>query len=366
MPLRCSLLNVQGLVTKRTNKLHTKELQNIFNHSVLLVETWTNDFSDIDVINFHSFVLNRNENKKSSKRSSGGIILYIRNRYVSKDTLIYTSQDDIIWIKTKKSLCSPDNDLFVGLCYMVPDDSSRQSMVETNIFDRLLDSIVFIENKSQGNCNLLLCGDFNSRTSNRPDFVVDDGTMHMSVLPDDYISDTQMPRFSEDEGHINNNGLLLLDLCKQTGLRIMNGRVGNDQGLGKYTFVGSRGRSLVDYVLSSQDMFNFIKNFEVQEPNILSDHCLVKFCFEFPCDRTISQESDEYDTVDSKYKWNSECKAEYLQCLQQNTVSDKLVSLNVNISNCTNGDGIESCVSGFVNIIDEISTPLFKKTFKNK
>ena len=56
MPLRCSLLYVQGLVTKRTNKLHTKELQNIFNHIdlVLLVETWTNDFSDIDVSNFHS------------------------------------------------------------------------------------------------------------------------------------------------------------------------------------------------------------------------------------------------------------------------------------------------------------------------
>ena len=112
-------------------------------------------------------------------------------------------------------------------------------------------------------------------------------------------------------------------------------------------------------------MFNFIKNFEVQEPNILSDHCLVKFCFEFSCDRTISQESDEYDTVDSKYKWNSEYKAEYLQCLQQNTVSDKLASLNVNISNCTNSDGIESCVSDFVNIIDEISTPLFKKALKN-
>ena len=42
------------------------------------------------------------EIKKSSKRSSGGIILYIRDRYVSKDILIYTSQDDIIWIKIEK------------------------------------------------------------------------------------------------------------------------------------------------------------------------------------------------------------------------------------------------------------------------
>ena len=117
------------------------------------------------------------------------------------------------------------------LCYVIPDNSSRQSTVETNIFDRLLDSVVFIENKSQGNCNLLLCGDSNSRTSNYPGFIVDDGTMHMLILPDDYLSVTQMPWSSEDEGHINNNGLLLLDFCKQTGLRIMNGRVGNDQGI---------------------------------------------------------------------------------------------------------------------------------------
>ena len=154
-------------------------------------------------------------------------------------------------------------------------------MIETNIFDRLLDSVVFIENMSQGNCNLLLCGDFNSRSSNYPDFIVDDGTTHMSVLPDDYVSDIQMPRSSENEGHVNNNGLLLLDLCKQTGLRIMNGRVGNDRGIGRYTFVGGRGRSLVDYVLSSQNMFQFANTFEVQEPNILSDHCLIKFGFAF-------------------------------------------------------------------------------------
>ena len=367
MHLRCSLLNAQGLVTKRTNKIKTEEFQSIFNSSdlVLLVETWTNEFSDIDVNNFHSYVLNRNENKKTSKRSSGGIILYIRNKYVSKDSLIYTDQDDIVWIKIDKILCSLENDLFVGLCYVVPDDSSRQSMIETNIFDRLLDSVVFIENMSQGNCNLLLCGDFNSRSSNYPDFIVDDGTTHMSVLPDDYVSDIQMPRSSEDEGHVNNNGLLLLDFCKQTGLRIMNGRVGNDRGIGRYTFVGSRGRSLVDYVLCSQNMFQFANTFEVQEPNILSDHCLIKFGFAFSCDRVNNQEQDQYETINSKYKWNSKHKEDFINSIQQNTVIGQLNSLNTNISSCSNGEEIESCVSSFVHIIDEVSAPLFKKTFHN-
>ena len=59
----------------------------------------------------------------------------------------------------------------------------------------------------------------------------------------------------------------------------MNGRVGNNEGVGKYTFVGRRGSSLVDYVLASQNLFPFVKEFGVQDPNILSDHCVISFFF---------------------------------------------------------------------------------------
>ena len=52
------------------------------------------------------------------------------------------------------------------------------------------------------------------------------------------------------------------DFFKQTGLRIMNGRVGNDGGVGRFTFVGSRGRSLVDNVLPSQNMLQLVKLLE--------------------------------------------------------------------------------------------------------
>ena len=81
-----------------------------------------------------------------------------------------------------------------------------------------------------------------------PDFVIDDNPCHMNALPNDYIPDNSMPCCSEYKGHVNYNGLLRFDLCKQIGLRMMNGRVGKDSGVGKYTFLGSRGRSLVDYI----------------------------------------------------------------------------------------------------------------------
>ena len=85
-------------------------------------------------------------------------------------------------------------------------------MTESNLFDRLLDSIISIESKTQNNCNFLVCGDFNSRTSNNPDFVVDDNPAHMNVLPGEYTPDNYMSRFSQDIGHVNNNGFFTIRL----------------------------------------------------------------------------------------------------------------------------------------------------------
>lgn len=104
----------------------------------------------------------------------------------------------------------------------------------------------------------------------------------MNMLPDDYMFDKESNRYSRDTGRINNNGIQLLDLCKQTGLRIFNGRVGNDkfQRL-DCTFVGHRGSSLVDYILDTKDLLNTATCFDVSEPNILSDHCLISFSAQF-------------------------------------------------------------------------------------
>ena len=47
--IRFSLLNIQGLVTKSTNKLLSDELRFIFSQSdfALLTETWANDLYQI-------------------------------------------------------------------------------------------------------------------------------------------------------------------------------------------------------------------------------------------------------------------------------------------------------------------------------
>ena len=45
---------------------------------------------------------------------------------------------------------------------------------------------------------------------------------------------------------------------------------------------------------------------------------------------------------------------------------EKLNLLNVNISNSTNENDLQSCLANFVNLIDDVAAPLFKKTVKYK
>ena len=129
----------------------------------------------------------------------------------------------------------------------------------------------------------------------------------------------------------------------------MNGRVGNDSSIGRYTFVGHRGRSVLDYVLGSQDMFKFIKCFKVSEPNFISDHFLISFSFEFGSNMyTQNAQIDDCEYVREKYVWNAESKDEFINRLERESVVEKHKLLNVNISNSTNENDIQSCLADFV------------------
>lgn len=94
-------------------------------------------------------------------------------------------------------------------------------MIETHTFDRLFTFITELNAKNENAFNFVLCGDMNAHTSDSCDFVSNDSSFHIiDNLPADYCTDVFLKRNSKDKGRTNNNGVMLLDLCKQTGLRI--------------------------------------------------------------------------------------------------------------------------------------------------
>ena len=126
-----------------------------------------------------------------------------------------------------------------------------------------------------------MCGDFNARTADSPDYVDADRNRHVDVLPDEYTADSNIrQRVSRDTVRPDSNGLLLLELCRKTGI-ILNGRTGNDANVGNYTYISSHGSSVIDYILASQNWFEFIQSFDVDGPNILTDHCCISLNLEF-------------------------------------------------------------------------------------
>lgn len=105
-----------------------------------------------------------------------------------------------------------------------------------------------------------------------------------------------MPRATQDTG-FNANGQSLLDFCRTTGLRVVNGRIAEDAGVGKCTYVGARGSSLIDYVITEPDLFKFFSKFVVDNPNILSDHCIVNFSLQF--DMSYSEDANHLNFSNS-------------------------------------------------------------------
>jgi hypothetical protein len=58
---------------------------------------------------------------------------------------------------------------------------------------------------------------------------------------------------------------------KNTDMRILNGRTKSDS-LGRRTFHGTNGISVIDYIICDQELFQNTKYFVVKLPTYLSDH----------------------------------------------------------------------------------------------
>ena len=92
-----------------------------------------------------------------------------------------------------------------------------------------------------------IIGDLNSRTAERDAFISQGANFDKYIftldnsINDDYCGIISK-RYNVDK-ICNSSGIKLLDLCKSTGLNIVNGRVHDDAGIGRFTYMSSIGKS---------------------------------------------------------------------------------------------------------------------------
>ena len=238
-------------------------------------------------------------------RRSGGVVVLIKKSFSEHVSQLPYSFDNMIVVK----ISSPGlDDLILFVVYIPPMYSNyyRNKEMKCNIF--FLEDMLLSIQEEFPNSNIIICGDFNARTSNW-NLHTDDNSTEEEF---DHCSCPNGAALRRSEDVITNHfGEILKEFCKVHHMYILNGSNEGDAE-GKLTYVSNQGDSVIDYCLSMST--NICKNLTVTvEPRVESSHMplVIKIG---PQTRSLTEERVA-QTV-TRMIWNSEKEDEVLQNME--------------------------------------------------
>jgi exonuclease III len=339
--------NVEGL----KKCLDDQDFVNFITNFDLLFfsETWERENSNFSIEGYVKCSVPRKASLKS-KRGHGGVCLFYKNSVQNGVEIIQTNENGFICVKLSKLFFQFEKDIYICFAYIPPSNSPYYNLPETDFFE-------YIEQQVRRYSDLgfvSVIGDLNARCGEHPDVLLgsEEYEPYIDVVDNDnssYISFELPKRYTMDKS-VNNSGRKLLDLCICSNVKIVNGRLGEDAGIGNYTNMSANGNSLIDYVICSQDLFPFISNFRVHDSQTCSTHVPIEVCIKTKY--TYLNDFNLCTTKVDKLVWNSEKVPEFKDKIQ--TELEKFEKL------------IDEIESKFVNVdegVDMLSTLLYEKAF---
>ena len=340
------------------NKLEIPDIRSyIYNCDIcLFCETWSNEHTDMDLEGYECKPVHR-QRHINARRDSGGLVVYFKEQLSAGISIVKVHEDCVIWLKLCKNFFHVENDLMLALCYSVPENSGRQVFIENDVFDMLFADIAEFDVKYT-NTKYIITGDFNARTATENDYIENDQADYVP-LPDDYVIDTVPPkRISKDKHPPTNYGWKLLDLCKSCSLRIINGRIGKDREIGEYTYHSTRGSSVVDYIICSNESLNLVSNFEILDiGQEVSDHNMLMCTI-----KTKLQDDTTCDKPVKKYSWDVQKRETFRNNLIH--VKPDIETVVNEICDSSSYDEIIYGIHTITGIIQSVADPLFSKVVR--
>ena len=342
--------NVEGLTLAKTTC--DDFISFLSNYKIIcLLETWTKKSSKIEIDGYktltHSY---RKLVNRRAKRAGGGIIIYVRDEIHKGVKLINNELDCIVWLKLDRYYFGLNEDIYLGVTYIVPENSPIHSVYDIDLFDRLEEDIMLYSTKG----SVFVTGDFNSRTGTKSDYV--DNAYGRS---DDELNIVEIPfiRASADKT-TNRFGDRLLEMCKATNICIVNGRLYGDANVGTYTCMTANGESLIDYLLTAYTNFNILTDFNVLHFNEYSNHSPLTFTIKIP----------EYDERETTYEWQSFHWSDEHKNIFRNRLNENMSTFAEHITNsdantCTQ-ERINELTANVTNRINSAAGNLFTKIHK--
>ena len=142
---------------------------------------------------------------------------------------------------------------------------------------------------------------------------------------------------------------ILMNMCNTVDLCVLNGRAFNDKGKGKYTFCNKRGKSTIDYVLSSKLALYKIVDFDILPFNSFSDHSALSFSLKTNLNVQSNVETGHRIKVFAK--WDEDKKESFLNGINHGDITEKLNELTQKVNVARNGEMLEDSLSDFTNIL---------------
>lgn len=271
--LRFCAWNIQGYNSRQIgSKFQDKEFLSRFKNTDFIGLTETHVHEEVlDEMNIPGFSRLQFKNEAKNKKSNTaqkGIAVFVKEDVKHLFHLVPSDNEDIIWVKMKKEDTGGNKDVYIGTCYLNPSkgkDSDRK-------ITKLTEDVITFQKKG----DIMITGDLNAKTGNLDDFIAPDKTDELFDLS---FGQPPSKRNSQDNT-VNPRGKDLLDMCKSFDLNIVNGRKTGDP-FGNYTCLKWNGSSVVDYLISSPQIYNSISMFNVGDfLPWLSDHCPLYFTVE--------------------------------------------------------------------------------------
>ena len=299
--------------------------------------------------------------KSSNNRYFGGTLLFIKNHIRDGITIIDNFEGDKIWVKLKMNFFNLEKDVYLCFLYAAPSTSPYTRGLSYDIFQKIEEDISLYSASG----NIMLAGDLNAKTNTGNDFVSDTFDKHSPINDiDDYTFDYPLLRRNLDTHAIDAQGKNFLELCKNSRIRILNGRTSGDR-LGNFTRYPTSLRespSTIDYVATDCNFQKKIKSF-ITLPHLgLSDHeCL---CVSINTKFSGKKNAEEIPIVKDTFR---KCvdSVVFLRRLQSPAGRESINSF-INVYSMSEETSIDEMCLDFVSLVTSLSKPNSRYAHKNK
>ncbi|CAC5402490.1 unnamed protein product [Mytilus coruscus] len=213
-------------------------------------------------------------------------------------------------------------DVFVAVVYISPEYSSYNDNDIESVYSILLSEV----EKYSSMGDIIIQGDFNAYTNTQLDFIEFDNVTELVNLDDsEYHPDRTLSRNNLDHKHNNNSGKLLLNMCKEIKIRILNDQTTGDLN-SQPTCITYNGSSLVDYTLcTSEELIDSIGYFVVHDFSSLSNHRSIS-CAMFANFSSVPCDLHKLDSLPGKFLWTDEAIASYTENMRSQMFKDKFAN----------------------------------------